>query len=110
MAVALGISTDDIESRTPVQQITSGHFGMIVPLRRLEGLRRSRLDLAAFAPLANDGFPPLVYLFCCETHHPGNDLCARFFFDAHGVREVPATGNGAAFLGDILWSIDAPCG
>lgn len=102
MAVALGISTDDIESRTPVQQITSGTSAVIVPLRRLEGLRRSRLDLAAFAPLANDGFPPLVYLFCCETHHPGNDLCARFFFDAHGVREDPATGNGAAFLGAYL--------
>ena len=32
----------------------------------------------------------------------GNDLSARFFFDAHGVREDPATGNGAAFLGAYL--------
>ena len=31
-----------------------------------------------------------------------NDLCARFFFEAHGVREDPATGNGAAFLGAYL--------
>lgn len=28
-----------------------------------------------------------------------NDLSARFFFEAHGVREDPATGNEAAFLG-----------
>jgi trans-2,3-dihydro-3-hydroxyanthranilate isomerase len=29
-------------------------------------------------------------------------MCARFFFEAHGVREDPATGNGAAFLGAYL--------
>lgn len=45
---------------------------------------------------------PLVYLFCSETRHHENDLCARFFFEAHGVREDPATGNGAAFLGAYL--------
>jgi len=75
---------------------------MIVPLRSLAVLKRSRLDLAAYAALASDGFPPLVYLFCPETHDPANDLCARFFFEAHGVREDPATGNGAAFLGAYL--------
>ena len=102
IAAALGLLPDDIETRTPVQQLAAGTSAMIVPLRRLEGLKRSRLDLAAFAPLASDGFPALVYLFCCETNQPGNDLCARFFFDAHGVREDPATGNGAAFLGAYL--------
>ncbi len=85
-----------------MQQISAGISAMIVPLRSLDGLRRSKLDLQTFAPLAREGFPPLVYLFCRETHHPENDLCARFFFEAHGVREDPATGNGAAFLGAYL--------
>jgi trans-2,3-dihydro-3-hydroxyanthranilate isomerase len=38
-------------------------------------------------------------------------LSARFFFEAHGVREDPATGNGAAFLGEYLIAhrpFDAP--
>ena len=70
--------------------------------RSLDALRRSRLDLETFAPLAAEGFPPLVYLFCRQTYDSANDLCARFFFDAHGVREDPATGNGAAFLGAYL--------
>jgi len=74
----------------------------MVPLRGLDALRRCRLDLSAFAPLAAGGVPPLVYLFCRETHHAGNDFCARFFFEAHGVREDPAAGNGAAFLGAYL--------
>lgn len=102
IAAALGLSPDDIAAESPVQQFTAGISAMIVPLRSLDALRRSRLDLDAYAPLAAKGLPPLVYLFCRQTHHPKNDLCARFFFEAHGVREDPATGNGAAFLGAYL--------
>lgn len=102
IAAALGISPADVDARYPVQKISANTSAMIVPLRNLDALRRSKLDLAVYAPLAAKGFPPLVYLFCRETHHAQNDLCARFFFDAHGVREDPATGNGAAFLGHYL--------
>jgi trans-2,3-dihydro-3-hydroxyanthranilate isomerase len=102
MARALGIAAQDIDSRAPVRLAGAGTAAMIVPLRGLAALARARLDLDAYAPLARDGFPPLVYLFCAETHAPENDLCARFFFEAHGVREDPATGNGAAFLGAYL--------
>jgi len=102
IAAVLGVSPEDIETGAPVQQLSAGASAIIVPLRSLEALRRSWLDLEAFAPMANEGFPPLVYLFCRETHHAENDLCARFFFEAHGVREDPATGYGAALLGAYL--------
>jgi trans-2,3-dihydro-3-hydroxyanthranilate isomerase len=99
IATALGLSPEDIETKAPVQQLSAGTSAMIVPLRNLDALRRSHLDLEAFASLAAEGFPPLIYLFCTETRQHENDLSARFFFEAHGVREDPATGNGAAFLG-----------
>ena len=102
IAAALGISPEDIESGIPVQKLTAGISAVIVPLRSLDALKRSMLDLTAFVPLAARGFPPLVYLYCRQTHDPRNDLCVRFFFEAHGVREDPATGNGAAFLGTYL--------
>lgn len=102
IAPALGLSAQEIAPDAPVQQVSGGSSALIVPLRNLAALKRSRLDLEAFAPLAAEGFPPLVYLFCRETHQPGNDLCARFFFDAHGVREDPATGFGAGLLGAYL--------
>lgn len=102
IAAALGLSPEEIDAGSPVQQISAGTSVVIVPLRSLDALRRCRLDLDAFAPLRVQGFPPLVYVFCRETHHADNDLCARFFFEAHGVREDPATGNGAAFLGAYL--------
>jgi trans-2,3-dihydro-3-hydroxyanthranilate isomerase len=102
IAAALGVSPEVIADRTPVQQASAGTSAIIVPVRNQDALRRSRLDLNAFAPLASEGFPPLVYLFCTETHRPGNNLSARFFFEAHGVREDPATGSAAAFLGAYL--------
>lgn len=102
MAAALGLSPQDIATGAPIRQCSSGTAAMIVPLASLDALRRSRFDLAAYARLAAEGFPPLVYLFCRETRDRANDLSARFFFEAHGVREDPATGNGAAFLGAYL--------
>ena len=102
MAAALGISAADIDSTSPIQQLSAGTSAMVVPLTSLDALRRSRLDLAAYAGLEDRGHPPLIYLFCTETHQAANDFCARFFFEAHGVREDPTTGNGAAFLGAYL--------
>jgi trans-2,3-dihydro-3-hydroxyanthranilate isomerase len=102
MAAALGIAPGDLDAALPVQQVSAGTAAMMVPLRSLAALERSQLDLDQYAPLAARGFPPLTYLFTRETYHVDNDLCVRFFFDAHGVREDPATGNGAAFLGAYL--------
>ena len=52
IAEALGLSSEDIAIKTPVQQVSAGTSAIMVPLRSLEALRRSRLDLQAFAPLA----------------------------------------------------------
>jgi trans-2,3-dihydro-3-hydroxyanthranilate isomerase len=102
IASSLNLSQGDIDDRSPVQEVSAGTAAILVPLRTLDALRRARLDLAAHQPLADAGFPKLVYLFCRETRDPANQLSARFFFEAHGVREDPATGNGAAFLGHYM--------
>ena len=106
VAAALGLSPDDIETTNPIQMVSAGTSAIIVQLRNLDALQRSQLNLNAYDTLAAKGFPPLVYLFCRETRQPENDLCVRFFFEAHGVREDPATGNGAAFLGAYLLEHD----
>jgi trans-2,3-dihydro-3-hydroxyanthranilate isomerase len=102
MAAALGLGIDDIDSRYPIQVMSAGTAAVIVPLRSLAALQRALLDLKAYSALLAEGFPPLTYLFCAETRSAENDLSARFFFEAHGVREDPATGNGAAFLARYL--------
>jgi trans-2,3-dihydro-3-hydroxyanthranilate isomerase len=102
IAAAVGLTAQDIDERAPAQQMGAGTAALIVPVRDARALQRARLDLQAFAPLAGAGFAPLVYLFCLEPRHPANHVRARFFFEAFGVREDPATGNGAAFLGRYL--------
>ncbi|MBT3047238.1 MAG: PhzF family phenazine biosynthesis protein [Candidatus Thiodiazotropha sp.] len=102
VAAALGILPGDFVTEAPIQVISAGTSAMIVPLCSLGALQRSRLDLDRFEPLAAQGLPPLLYLFCQQPRDQQNNLAARFFFEAHGVREDPATGNGAAFLGAYL--------
>jgi trans-2,3-dihydro-3-hydroxyanthranilate isomerase len=108
MASVLGLEADEIDSRTPVQVVGAGTAAIIVPLRNRDALQRARLDLSRFAPLAAAGHPPLTYLYCRETRDDRNDITARFFFEAGDVREDPATGNGAAFLGAYLLHHDDP--
>ena len=102
IATTLGLRTQDIDTRSPVQVVGSSTSAIIVPLRNLDALQRGRLDLERFATLAAAGFPPLLYLYCAQTRAARNDFSARFFFEAREVREDPATGNGAAFLGAYL--------
>lgn len=102
VAAALGLQPDDIDPGSPVQVVSAGTSAMIVPVTGLVALERAMLNLDVFAELAQQGFPPLLYLVSRQTRQPENDLCVRFFFEAHGVREDPATGNGAAFLGRYL--------
>ena len=102
IAGVLGLSAQDIDSASPVQVAAAGTSAIMVPLTSQDALERSMLDLQAFSTLADAGYPPLVYVYTHETRDPANDLSVRFFFEAHGVREDPATGNGAAFLGAYL--------
>ena len=82
---------------------------MMVPVSSLAALKSSRLNLELYADLLAQGLPPLLYVHTRETYDPANDLSVRFFFDAHGVREDPATGNGAAFYGAyMLQHVDVP--
>jgi trans-2,3-dihydro-3-hydroxyanthranilate isomerase len=102
VAQALGLEPGDLEAKAPVQAAEAGIQFTIVPLRSLDALRRAKLDPTAFEPLVARGLPPFVYLFCTEGRHPADDLSARMFFDADGVREDPATGSATACLGFYL--------
>jgi trans-2,3-dihydro-3-hydroxyanthranilate isomerase len=102
IAAAVGLRVEDLDPTLPVQHVRAGVGFVFVPLRGLEAVRRCRLDLHAFAPLAAEGFPPNVYFFCREALEEANDLHARMLFAAPDVREDPATGSATACLGAYL--------
>ncbi len=102
MAAALGLEAGDLDPRGPVQQLSAGIVVVIVPLRTRDALARCRLDIERYEPLLALGFKPFVYAFCSDPDDAENDLAARFFFEANGVREDPATGSATACLGRYL--------
>jgi trans-2,3-dihydro-3-hydroxyanthranilate isomerase len=102
IAPALGLADSEIRVDLPVTEVRAGVHQLLVPLTSLAAVRRARLDPAAFAPLRAQGFPDHVYLFARETEGADNQLHARMFFTAGGVREDPATGSATACLGAYL--------
>lgn len=100
IAAKLGLEAADIDPRFPVQRIEAGIIVTTIPVRTLEALRRSRLQ-AGFRELVSQPFTA-AHLFCPEPYSNKNDLAARFFFEASGSREDPATGSATACLGAYL--------
>jgi trans-2,3-dihydro-3-hydroxyanthranilate isomerase len=102
LAEAVGLSPDDFADDAPPRAVRGGPAFTFIALRSRAALERSRLDMQAFQPFADQGYAGAVYLFTRETVQEKNDLCARVFFDANGAREDPATGSATAFLGAYL--------
>jgi len=102
IARLLGLSAADLDPALPAQAVAAGHAALIVPLASRAALESCRPEARSFAALADRGIAPYLYLFCREPRSPDNDLAARFFFDANGVREDPATGSAAGCLASYL--------
>jgi len=104
VAAKLGLDAKDIDERFPVQRLDAGIVVVAVPVRTLDALRRSRLQ-PGLVELVSQQFAA-VHLFCPEPYSSDNDLSARFFFEAGGPREDPATGSATACLGAYLLEHD----
>jgi len=102
VAPSLGLSIADIDDALPAQQVSAGLDFLIVPLRNAAALSKCQPSRDGFEKLASRGIRPFVYAFCPEAMSPENDLGARFFFDANGIREDPATGSATGALGGYL--------
>ena len=101
-AQVLGLKPADIDSRFPVQSVSTGVPFFIVPLKTLEALRSSRVNPRKLFVLINRTEAKAFLLFCPETTSPQNNLQVRVFADALGVPEDPATGSANGCLAGYL--------
>jgi len=101
-AQVLGLKPADIDSRFPVQSVSTGVPFFIVPLKTLEALRNSRVNPRKLFVLINRTEAKAFLLFCPETTSPQNNLQVRVFADALGVPEDPATGSANGCLAGYL--------
>jgi trans-2,3-dihydro-3-hydroxyanthranilate isomerase len=102
IAHALSIGEDDIDNKFPIQRTSTGLPFIIVPLKTLKALKRSKINKDAFFKLIENTQAKMVLLFCPETYNRDNNLNVRVFCDYYGIPEDPATGSGNGCLAAYL--------
>jgi trans-2,3-dihydro-3-hydroxyanthranilate isomerase len=102
IADILGISTDDIDGRFPVQEVSTGIPFVIVPLKSLAAVKRAYLDPRKFVACMGEKDSTGILVFSPETYKKVNDLNVRVFTKFTSIPEDPATGSGNGCLAAYL--------
>jgi len=98
----LGIDKCDIDERFPIQEVSTGLFFMIVPLKTLDAVKRAKVARDKYFKLIEDTQAKMFLIFCPETYERDRDLNVRVFCDYYGIPEDPATGSGNGCLAGYL--------
>lgn len=97
----LNIDVGDIDSKYPIQEVSTGVPFIIVPLKTLDTIRRIKTDINKLAEITKAA-PAGILAFCPETYKKENSLNVRVFVDLFGIPEDPATGSGNGCLAAYL--------
>jgi trans-2,3-dihydro-3-hydroxyanthranilate isomerase len=102
VAEALTLRLEDIDSRFPIQSVSTGLPFMIVPLRDLQALKRASVRRTEYLELIARTEAKATLLFCPEATDSANNISVRVFADYYGVPEDPATGSANGCLAGYL--------
>ena len=100
VAEALSIDLGEIDSRWPIQIVSTGFRALYVPLTHLVAVQKMELNLPVLREVL--GEVDMIYVFSGETLHPGSTVHARAFAPFIGIPEDPATGSAGGALGAYL--------
>ncbi len=93
------LSPSDIDVRFPIQEVSTGVWFYMIPLKTRESLKRIKLDAERFKAYSADNKAKWPLLFCPEPETKGNHLKARMVTD---WTEDPATGSANGCLAGYL--------
>jgi len=102
IAKVLGLRVSDIDSKFPVQLVSTGVPFILVPLTSLKAVRGIRIDQTALSKLFEETKTTLVFVFTRETYSEKNDLNARGLGLPETIPEDPATGSATGCLAAYL--------
>ncbi len=102
IAKLISIESSAIDERFPVQEVSTGFFALMVPLKSLDAIKRARINRDLYDAFIDRGGAPGILVFAPETYNKENQLNVRFFADALGVPEDPATGSANGCLAGYL--------
>ncbi len=102
MAEVLNLELDEIDSRFPIQEVSTGVPFIITPLKTQASLKRIKVNKDKYFELISTTQAKSILAFCPETYNSENDLSVRVFADYLGVPEDPATGSANGCLAGYL--------
>lgn len=103
IARILNIDKSEVDTRYPIQSVSTGLGTIIVPLKSLAAVKKARCNVPEyFRQFPSINQAELIDLFSPETYNPDNHLNVRVFCDCHGTPEDPATGSGNGCLAGWL--------
>jgi trans-2,3-dihydro-3-hydroxyanthranilate isomerase len=102
LAKVLNLTAEDLDSRFPIQEVSTGIPFLIVPLKTHAALKRARVNRDNYFQLIEATQAKDILIFCPETYSSDNDLSVRVFADYEGIPEDPATGSANGCLAGYL--------
>jgi trans-2,3-dihydro-3-hydroxyanthranilate isomerase len=102
VALAVNLNLNDLDERFPVQEVSTGLPFIIVPVRKLDSMKKASINREKYFELIKNTNAKAIFLFCPEPYDPFNDINARLFADYYGVPEDPATGSASGCLAAYL--------
>lgn len=98
----LGLDRGHFFDSFPIQEVSTGFFALIVPLKTLDAVRKVQINREKYSDFVEKGGALGILIFAPETFHKENHLNVRVFADALGVPEDPATGSANGCLAGYL--------
>lgn len=98
----LSLDVNEIDSRFPIQEVSTGIPFIVVPLKTHTSLKRIKINKDKYFELIKNTDSQEILVFCPETYSSENNLSVRVFAEYLGVPEDPATGSANGCLAGYL--------
>lgn len=102
LAEVLALDESEIEDEFPIQEVSTGVYALIVPVKTLEAVKKASIVRDKYFALIKNIESLGILIFAPEAYDSERDLNARFFADALGIPEDPATGSANGCLAGYL--------
>ncbi len=96
----LGLEPEDFDTEYPIQEVSTGVYFYIIPLKTRDALKRVKVDYDKLSEYSKDKKAKWPFMFCSEPEDPENHLKARMITS---FTEDPATGSAnGCFAGYLV--------
>ena len=102
LADVLGLPPEAIDTRFPIEEVSTGLPHILVPLRDLESLKIAKIDRDRYFRFIEKTPAKNILVYCLQGRSPSHEISVRMFADYLGIPEDPATGSGNGCLAGYL--------